>query len=102
MEANQVTLKGKISKVGSLRYTPNGKPLLEVILAVSQSFLGKNTVGYFDVVFSDDAAVEQAGTLRIGRIIQIEGQLWARRYRDRAGNMVTEKKVVVFKFEGKA
>lgn len=91
-------LAGKITKVSPLRYTPNGRPLLEVIVAVTQRFLGEETVGYFEVIYSESETPDMVSQLKIGRSVAVEGTLWSRRYRDRSGKMVTEKKVIAQKF----
>ena len=91
---NRVSIQGKISKVSPLRYTPTGLPLLEVVVAVPQEFLGEPSVGYFDVMFTRDEALNLAKQLKIGRKVGIEGSLWSRKFKDRSGTWVIERKVI--------
>lgn len=93
---NRVSISGKISKVSPLRFTPTGLPLLEVIVAVPQEFLGESSIGYFDVMFTRDEALNLSKQLKIGRKVGIEGSLWSRRYKDRTGTWITERKVIAF------
>lgn len=91
---NLVQVRGKVSKLSPIRYTPNGLPILEVVLAVGQRFLGESSVGYLEVIFGNDMAVEMSSQLRVGQVVSVKGQIWSRRFRDRSGKLVTEKKVV--------
>lgn len=92
-----MSLRGKISRVTPLKFTPNGLPLLELVVAVSQDFMGERSVGYFDVVFSNDEALNQSGELKVGRFVEVDGSLWSRKYKDRAGNWIIERKVIAKK-----
>ena len=98
--ANVVSLKGKISRSGQLRYTPAGVAMIEFTLAVSQSCLGENTIGYFEAIASGGLAEELASQLRVGKSLALEGRLWTRSYRNRKGTQVSETKVVIDRLGG--
>ena len=98
---NHIKLTGKISRVGQLKYTPSGLPLLEFTLAVPQVAYGKETVGYHEVVVTGSEAEEIRQKLKIGIEILVEGQLFQRNFRNRAGNRVSETKIILGKVGGK-
>lgn len=92
---NRVELKGKISRVGGLKYTPAGKPILEFVLAVSQRSFDKDSMGYIEVQVEGSQAEDLKQVIRIGKIVEATGHLWSRKFRDRQGNQVTETKVIL-------
>ena len=93
---NRVTLEGKLCRVGPIKYSPSGNPVREIVVAVLQQGLDKESVGNWELVISGDLAHESASkSLRIGDLVRVEGSLWSRRYKSRAGAMVNEAKVMV-------
>jgi single-stranded DNA-binding protein len=90
-----VRLTGKLSRIGSLKYTPSGLPLREATLAVVQDVLGKSSVGYHDLLFHGDVAEKSVGSLKIGVSMSVVGELWQRSFKNRKGTKVSETKVVV-------
>lgn len=92
-------LTGKISRIGLLKYSPSGVAVREGLLAVNQRTLGKESVGYFELLFFGDVAERDAEKLKIGTALTVEGSLWSRSFRNRKGAKVTEIKIVVASFE---
>ena len=93
-ERNEVFLVGKVSQVGSLRYTPSGVPVGEVVIAVKQSHLELTNMGYFDVVLSGELAELWFSRLKVGLNLEVSGQLWSRSFRNRQGVSEKETKVL--------
>lgn len=93
-ERNEVFLSGKVSQVGSLKYTPSGVPVGEVTVAVKQTHLELTNMGYFDVVLSGELAERWFSRLKIGISLEIVGQLWSRTYKNRQGVSLKETKVL--------
>lgn len=102
ISGNSVCLTGKISRAGGLKYLPSGTPIFELTLAVPQHHFDKASVGYFEVVISGRAAEDINGQYTIGKTITVNGNLWARTYRNRKGAKVTETKVIVENIEGES
>ncbi len=90
-----MTLVGKISRLGPLKYTPSGEPIREFLLAVPQTTLGKDSIGYFDLLLFGEIAEFQTESLRIGTSLEVQGALWMRAYRNRKGQKISEVKIVV-------
>jgi single-strand DNA-binding protein len=97
---NKVHLAGKISRLGQLKYTPSGLPLLEFTLAVTQEAYSKTNIGYFQVVVSGRQAEDLKGKLKIGTNVTLQGQLYQRAYTSRAGDKVDEVKIILETFGG--
>lgn len=96
---NSVTLQGKISRRGSLSYTPSGVPVLEFVIAAKQEGIDKVSVGYFDAICLDREAERLAAELRIGKGIKVMGRLWNRKFKNRSGSWVQETRIVVDRAE---
>jgi single-stranded DNA-binding protein len=96
---NTVRLAGKVSRIGALKYTPSGVAIREGQLAVNQKTLGKESVGYYDLLFFGEIAEREVEAIRVGTSLLVQGSLWSRAYRNRKGVKVTEVKVVVESFE---
>lgn len=97
---NQVHLAGKISRVGSLQYSPSGMAILEFTMAVPGRAYGRESVGYYEVVLTGKEAEDSQHSLKIGLTVSIEGSLHHRVYRNRNGIKVNEIKVIFEKFGG--
>ena len=96
---NSVTLEGKISRRGTLSYTPSGVPVLEFVIAAKQEGIDKVSVGYFDAICMDREAERLASELRIGKEVKVVGRLWNRKFKNRSGNWVQETRIMVNRVE---
>ena len=92
--ANQVQLRGKVSRSGPLRYTAAGTPLREILVAVPQEGPEGKTIGYFAVILYGGIAEESQSICRVGKNVRIQGRLWMRSYRNRQDKRIEECKVV--------
>ena len=89
-----MSIGGKVSRVGSVRYTPAGMATLEFTIAVSQTHFDKKTVGYFEVLVVGEDAASASTKLCIGKSLLLSGKLWMRSYRDHQGIKSTETKII--------
>lgn len=92
-------LAGKVSRVEPLKYLPSGVPVCTFTLAASQKYMGKASVGYFEMLLTGEEAEFISPKLKVGKRGKITGQLWTRQYRDRQQRLVRETLVLVKTFE---
>lgn len=96
--ANYVVLQGRISQVGSLKYTPSGVPTLQIVLAALQECFGHEEYGYFEVLGIGDITRALSDT-RVGLRVKVTGRLWRRRFRDRNGTTIEDTKIIIKEFD---
>lgn len=94
---NQVTLVGRLTKDPELRYTPDGKAVSNITLAVNRNF--RNTAGDYEADFVhctiwNKTAENTAQYCRKGSIIGITGRIQTRRYDNQEGKKVYVTEVV--------
>lgn len=94
---NQVTLVGRLTKDPDLRVTPEGTPVVNVILAVNRQF--KNQNGEYETDFVHctlwrKTAENTAGYCRKGSVIGITGKIHTRNYNNQEGKKVYVTEVV--------
>jgi single-strand DNA-binding protein len=94
---NQVTLVGRLARDPELRYTPEGKAVSNVTLAVNRNF--RNTDGKFDADFVQctlwkKTAENTVQYCRKGSIIGITGRIQTRNYDNQEGKRVYVTEVV--------
>ncbi|QOR56274.1 single strand DNA binding protein [Bacillus phage DLc1] len=80
---NRTVLVGRLTKDADLRYTPNGKAVATVTLAVQRNF--KNQAGEYEadfpqVVIWGKQAETVANFVKKGHMVGFEGQLRTRSY----------------------
>ena len=92
---NRVRLKGKVSRRGTLKYTPLGTAVYDFTLAVPQRYFDKDSVGYVEIIITGKFAEEGKDLVRVGQVITLDGALWARSFRNRQGVKVSETKVLI-------
>lgn len=86
---NKVILSGRIVNNPEIRYTPNGKAVVQNALAVRRNF--KNEGGDYDadfinVVFWGNQAEYIANYVPKGSLIEVSGRWQRRQYQDNLGN----------------
>lgn len=103
---NQVILVGRLTKNPELRYTPEGKPVSNVTVALTRNF--KNASGEYDTDFVHCAlwnkiAENTAMYCRKGSVIGITGRIQTRSYENADGKriFITEVIAEAVKFLGK-
>lgn len=81
---NVVILIGRLTKDPELRYTPSGKPVARMRLAVdrgtSNSQTGEKDTDFIDIVTWDKQAETCANYLQKGRLVAVQGRLQIRNY----------------------
>ncbi|AOH57163.1 single-stranded DNA-binding protein [Peribacillus muralis] len=94
---NQVTLVGRLTKDPVLRYTPDGKAVSNVTLAVNRHF--RNTVGDYEADFVQciiwkKSAENTAQYCKKGTLIGITGRIQTRTYENKDGKNIYATEVV--------
>lgn len=94
---NQVTLVGRLTKDPELRYTQEGRAVLNITLAVNRQF--KNAEGEYDADFVlctlwNKTAENTAKYCIKGSIVGVTGRIQTRHYENHDGNRVYVTEVV--------
>ncbi|MGE8207071.1 single-stranded DNA-binding protein [Heyndrickxia sp. NPDC080065] len=94
---NQVTLVGRLTKKPELRYTLDGKAVLNVTLALNRQY--RNSAGEYDADFVlctlwNKAAENTVKYCTKGSILGVVGQLQTRNYENQEGKKVYVTEVV--------
>lgn len=94
---NEVRVRGKIARLGRVRYTPSGLAVFEMDLAILQTGLGDTHHGpHFEnwaVIFSGESALSLSHELFVGDEVEVLAELWARQFRNSRGSRVREAKL---------
>lgn len=94
---NKVILIGRLTRDPELRYTPGGKPVASLRLAVDRSVAnaqGERETDFFDVTVWDRQAEIASRYLTKGRLVLCEGRLQTRQYEAQDGSRRTAFEVV--------
>jgi single-strand DNA-binding protein len=94
---NQVTLVGRLTRDPELKWTPDGKAVLNVTLAVNRHY--KNASGDFDADFVHctlwgKTAENTSNYCRKGSVIGVTGRIQTRNYDNQEGKRVYVTEVV--------
>jgi single-strand DNA-binding protein len=94
---NQVTLVGRLTRDPELKWTPDGKAVLNVTLAVNRHY--KNASGDFDADFVHctlwgKTAENTSNYCRKGSVIGVTGRIQTRHYENQEGKRVYVTEVV--------
>ena len=92
---NQVTLVGRLTKDPELRYTPDGKAVTNITLAVKRSFRNSNgeyVVDFVNCTLWNRIAENTTIYCQKGSIVGITGKIQTRTYENPEGkrNFITE------------
>lgn len=94
---NQVVLIGRLTKDPELRYTPSGKAVAGMRLAVDRQGpnpQGEREADFIDIVVWDKQAETCANYLNKGRLVAVVGRLQIRQYDAQDGTRRTVAEVV--------
>jgi single-strand DNA-binding protein len=104
---NKVILVGNLGKDPEVRHTQDGKPIVNLSLATSESWRDKNTGERKEktewhrvVIFNEALAKVAEQYLKKGSTIYIEGQLQTRKYTDSSGVEKYSTEVVLQNYRG--
>lgn len=94
---NQVTIVGRLTRDPELKYTPEGKAVSNVTLAVNRNF--KNQVGDYETDFVQctlwrKTAENTAEYCRKGSLIGVTGRIQTRNYENQEGKKIYVTEVV--------
>ena len=104
---NKVILVGNLGRDPEVRHTQDGKPIVNLSIATSESWRDRNsgerkekTEWHRVVIFNEALAKVAEQYLKKGSTIYIEGQLQTRKYTDQSGAEKYSTEVVLQKFRG--
>ena len=100
---NSVVLIGRLTKDPELRYTPSGKAVATLRLAVDRGTTnqqGEKETDFIDVVVWDRQAETVANYLQKGRLVAVQGRLQIRHYENQEGQRREKAEVVAASFGG--
>jgi single-strand DNA-binding protein len=104
---NKVILVGNLGRDPEVRHTQDGKPIVNLSLATSESWRDKSTGERKEktewhrvVIFNEALAKVAEQYLKKGSTIYIEGQLQTRKYTDKDGVEKYSTEVVLQNFRG--
>ena len=82
---NQVCLVGNIAKDLELRYTPQGKAVIDLSVAVNEGYGDKKSVSFFDCIVWEKQAENCNQYLTKGSKVGITGSLRQQKWQDKEG-----------------
>jgi len=88
-DTNVVVIKGRLGAKPELRYTPQGKPVATLRIAVSDIVKNEPYTNWFRVITWNSLAENVTKHLEKGRQILVSGALKSRTYTDKNGNKRT-------------
>jgi len=94
---NSVILIGRLTKDPELRYTPSGKAVATMRLAVDRGTInqqGEKETDFIDVVVWEKQAETVANYLQKGRLVAVQGRLQIRQYTNQEGQKREKAEVV--------
>lgn len=94
---NSVILIGRLTKDPELRYTPSGKAVATMRLAVDRGTInqqGEKETDFIDVVVWEKQAETVANYLQKGRLVAVQGRLQIRQYTNQEGQKRERAEVV--------
>lgn len=94
---NTVVLVGRLTKDPELKYTPSGKAVAQLRLAVdreTKNSKGEKQTDFIDCIVWEKAAEAAANHLQKGRLITFQGRLEIQQYETQEGQKREKAKVV--------
>jgi single-strand DNA-binding protein len=94
---NHIVLIGRLTKDPELRYTPSGKAVATLRLAVDRGTTnpqGERETDFIDVVVWERQAETVANYLQKGRLVAVQGRLQIRQYETQEGQRREKAEVV--------
>lgn len=94
---NTIVLIGRLTKDPELRYTPGGKAVANIRLAVDRGTTnsqGEKETDFIDVVVWEKQAETVANYLQKGRLVAVQGRLQIRQYETNEGQRRERAEVV--------
>jgi single-strand DNA-binding protein len=104
---NKVMLVGNLGRDPEVRHTQDGKPIVNLSIATSESWRDRNTGERKEktewhrvVIFNEALAKVAEQYLKKGSTVYVEGQLQTRKYTDQSGAEKYSTEVVLQNFRG--
>ena len=100
MRFNQITIAGRLTRDGELKYAPSGVQILNLRLAFDQGTKEQKETGYIDVVIFRDRAEKLAPYCLKARELLVAGRLQYREWNDNnSGQKRSAMELVAFEVE---
>ena len=107
VSVNKVILVGNLGRDPEVRHTQDGKPIVNLSIATSESWRDKSsgerkekTEWHRVVIFNENLAKVAEQYLKKGSTVYIEGQLQTRKYTDKDGVEKYSTEIVLQNFNG--
>lgn len=104
---NRVTLLGNLGRDPEVRHTQDGKPIVNLSLATTESWRDRNsgerkekTEWHRVVIFNENLAKVADAYLKKGSTVYIEGQLQTRKWTDKDGSEKYSTEIVLQQYGG--
>lgn len=104
---NKVQIIGNLGRDPEVRHTQDGKPIVNLTVATSETWKDKNTGEKKEktewhrvVIFNDGLAKVAEAYLKKGSTVYLEGQLQTRKYTDKDGIEKYSTEIVLQNFKG--
>ncbi len=104
---NKVTLLGNLGRDPEVRHTQDGKPIVNLSLATTESWRDRNTGERKEktewhrvVIFNEGLAKVAEAYLKKGSTVYIEGQLQTRKWTDKDGSEKYSTEIVLQQYGG--
>lgn len=97
---NTVNLIGRIARDVELKYTPAGKAVAHLTIAVDRGFGENKQTDWLPVTCWEQSAEFAANHLEKGRLVSVEGRLQSRQWEDNEGKKRTSYDVVARQING--
>lgn len=104
---NKVILVGNLGRDPEVRHTQDGRPIVNLSIATSESWRDKNsgerkekTEWHRVVIFNEGIAKVAEQYLKKGSTVYLEGQLQTRKYTDQSGVEKFSTEIVLQNFKG--
>jgi single-strand DNA-binding protein len=104
---NKVVLLGNVGKDPEVRHTQDGKPIINLSIATSESWRDKasgerkeKTEWHRVVIFNEGLAKVAEAYLKKGSSVYIEGQLQTRKWTDKDGSEKYSTEIVLQQYRG--
>lgn len=99
---NRITVSGRLVKDPEVRYSPTGKIICRIVLAVEREYLnkdGQREADFIPIVFWEKAAEIAGNNLSKGKKILVEGKFQTRHFMNDNGEKKYTTQIIANRFE---
>lgn len=99
---NRVVLTGRLTKAPTMNYTPNGKAVSNIVLAVNRTYVdsnGEKGADFINCIVWGKQAENTVKYLNKGSLCGVDGRIQTRRYENNQQQTIYVTEVVVEKIQ---